>query len=307
MRSPSTTYRLAVHRDRFGEAVGALERGQAALMGADERPSLTAAERWAAKRPEAELDRTGTYVRSPAGVGVMPVHGIVAKGFPSWMGFLVDPSALRRGVQEALADPDTEALALHIYSPGGMTDGLQEFADTLHEAAQQMPIHAHIDDLGASAAYWIAAQASSVSINRGGYAGSIGVYAVVADYSKAAEDEGVEVHVVTTGRYKGAFVAGAPVEDHHLADLQREVDESFGMFLEAVERGRGSRGLRGDALAAVADGRTWMGEDAQARGLVDRVSDFDTVLRGMSEGVEKARAQRRAERARQRARSRRLG
>jgi ClpP class serine protease len=68
--------------------------------------------------------------------------------------------------------------------------------------------------------------------------GSLGMFTVLYDLSKAAEMEGVQVHVVSTGERKGAAVPGTPVTDEDLAEAQRLVDGFDAFFRSAVRDGR---------------------------------------------------------------------
>jgi protease-4 len=114
-----------------------------------------------------------------------------------------------------------------------------------------------------------------VTANATAEVGSIGTVAVVWDTSKAAEDAGIEVHVVCTAPLKGAFVDGAPITDEALEDLQRRVDDLNGHFLRALTRGRG---LRGQSLARVNDGRIYGAAQAKRLGLIDEVQGRDEAF-----------------------------
>jgi len=83
----------------------------------------------------------------------------------------------RRQVREATAAERIRAILLAIESPGGTIAGTAELADEVSKAATIKPVHAFIEDLGASAAYWVASQASWITVNASGLVGSIGSYA----------------------------------------------------------------------------------------------------------------------------------
>ena len=175
-------------------------------------------------------------------------------------------------------------------SPGGQVAGVQELADEVHDTDWVKPVHAHLDDLGASAAYWVASQARRVTANQTAQVGSIGVLAVVEDTAGMAEQEGVKVHVVATGPRKGDFAPGAPVTEDALVALREEVEDTYGHFLAAVTRGRG---LRGNRLEAVADGRTWIAAKAVERGLIDAVASEEEAIAGLAKAVRAGTARRR--------------
>lgn len=219
---------------------------------------------------------------------VVAITGIVMKSVPWWMDFLgleaTGTEAVRDALESAIRDPQAKAILLYVDSPGGTVAGVQELVDAVFAARQAKPLDAHISDLGASAAYWIASQARGISANETAEIGSIGVYATVLDTSKAYSDLGVKVHVVRSGFYKGSFVDGKPIDDAELVPEQETVDGLARSFVAAVARGRGRSVAE---IARLATGRAWLAPEARALGLIDTVENLDETL-ARSEGVERA-------------------
>ncbi|MCZ6875535.1 MAG: S49 family peptidase, partial [bacterium] len=200
----------------------------------------------------------------------------------------------RQAVLYAVADDSVSAIMLKIDSPGGHVAGVQSLADTVFRARKSKAIHAHIDDLAASAAYWIGSQANTITANSTAEIGSIGTIAVVHDLSGAASAEGIKVHVITSRgaeTHKGAGVPGTEVTDVQLEELQQRVDDINAFFLRSVRRGRL---LIGGKLDAVADGRVHIAGEAKKLGLIDQVMSFDAALRHVQGAIRSARAQREA-------------
>ena len=208
------------------------------------------------------------------GIAMIPIYGSMMKGQSKFGGTSTQDT--RRAITAAASDKSIDGIMLHIDSPGGHVAGTQELADDIAAADKIKPVHAHIDDLGASAAYWAGSQARNLTINEAGSAGSIGVFAVMYDTSGAAEAEGVKVHVVSTGEHKGAGIDGAPITDDQLSEFQGQVDGINELFLAAVKRGRK---LPANQVRDLADGRVLMSRQAQAAGLVDAVMPFEASVR----------------------------
>ena len=82
---------------------------------------------------------------------------------------------------------------------------LEELANKIRDLAK--PTMAYTDSEMASAAYWIASAADKVVASPSSTVGSVGVYMVVADYSKAAEAQGIKMVVIKSGKFKGAGIA----------------------------------------------------------------------------------------------------
>jgi len=224
----------------------------------------------------------GYYLRD--GVAVIEAVGVLAKQIPWCAGILLpevtSTVALRQAVEEAAADARARAILLLVDSPGGEVAGTQELADAIAEARQVKPVHAHISDLGASAAYWIASQASTISANRTARIGSVGVYAVLEDWSEAYAEHGITVHVLASGANKGVGVSGAAIPDEQLEAILAEVNGLADLFIAAVATGRG---MDEAAVRALADGRCYLGAEALAAGLIDHVENSGAALARVAE------------------------
>jgi len=212
--------------------------------------------------------------RGPNGMLIVPINGPMAKRRSSFGGSSTIET--RMILREAATDDSVAGVMLAIDSPGGTAAGTFELAEEVRRFAEVKPIRAHIEDIGASAAFWIASQTQGISINQLGEAGSIGTIAVLVDSSKAVDAAGLKVHVISTGDLKGAGAPGTEVTDEMLAVFQEQVDDFNAHFLAAVSDGRG---LVGQSLVNVATGRLWISVKAQALGLVDDVMSFeDSVI-----------------------------
>ena len=171
-----------------------------------------------------------------------------------------------------------DAVVLMVDSPGGSTAGIDDLAAEVRKLAATKPVVAYIEDLGASAAYYVASQASEIVANAGALVGSIGVYTVVEDWSAFFAREGVKVKVVRAGEFKGAGAWGTEVTEAQIAEIQRTVNGINDLFVAAVA---GGRKLSKEAASKLADGRIHLAAAAKEQGLIDRVATLDDVIRGL--------------------------
>lgn len=222
--------------------------------------------------------------RIPAGaqrlgsVAVVDVAGVLTKDWTvlSLLFGGTPTSLLAERIRQLTADPKVMQIVLRIDSPGGTVSGTAALGEAVRRAALEKSVVAYIDDLGTSAAYWIASQARTVYVGPTALVGSIGVYTSVADISELMNRAGIRVHLVNSGgELKGAGTPGTKITDAQLAALEQRVKGVNRQFILAVSRGRGKRigGLAG--VAALADGRTFTGQEALAAGLADGVRLFD--------------------------------
>lgn len=214
-------------------------------------------------------------------VAIIPIGGVIAKR-ASQVNGMSQPSGtsaedIRRQFRAARQDDRVRSVLLLIDSPGGMVAGTADVAAEIRAAREEgLPVEAFIEDLGASAAYWFASQASRITINSPtAIVGSIGVYSVVTDSSKAFEEEGLKVHLIASGDYKGG-APGVPVTDEKLGKLREEINALHTAFVDAIVAGRPS--LTRDRLSALATGECFVGQAAIDAGLVDAMETLDAVL-----------------------------
>lgn len=214
-------------------------------------------------------------------VAVLPIQGTLAQragGLDRCSG-LVSTEELGNAIDGLLADESVKALVLDVDSPGGSVFGISELATKIRGyRTQGKKIVAVANSMAASAAYWIAAQASEFVVTPGGQVGSIGVLSAHMDVSKAEELLGIKTtYVVSEGSpYKAELASEMPLGEEARAEMQSKVDAYYSKFTGAVAKGR-----RVDAETVrdkFGKGRMMMAEQAKERGMVDRVATMQAVL-----------------------------
>lgn len=214
------------------------------------------------------------YTRVVDGIAIVCASGPLMKHRAS-MGGNTATVLMRRSLRQAANDTNVRGILICVDSPGGTVAGTKDLAREIAVAATKKPTNAFIEDLGASAAYWIASQASHLSAGSTALVGSIGTFAVVEDWSKRAEQMGVKVHVVKAGDNKGAGVPGTEVTDAHLAEMQRVIDGLNEHFLAGVAAGRK---LSTSSVRALNDGRVHLADAAKDLKMIDDVETFDEAF-----------------------------
>ena len=221
------------------------------------------------------ITETGKGGRSVARI---VARGTLMKGQPSFGG--TSTVQLRRDIRAAARDPNVSGILLDIDSPGGTVAGTADLAAEVRAARRKKPVWAHLDDLGASAAYWVASQADQVFANdKSALVGAVGTLMTVYDMSGAAEKDGVKALVFATGPLKGAGTPGAPVSEEHAAYFQKLVDAEQENFDAAVKTGRGMNAAQ---LAAVRTGGVFTAAEAQNLKLIDGIRSLDRTLEALA-------------------------
>lgn len=259
-----------------------LNHSEGARIAADEILAVT-------KAPFAAYP--GDIVREPGyftrgSVAVIPIGGVISKFSRGVTGVSTGPgtsvTTMRRTLRNAQDDEDIRSIMLLIDSPGGNVKGIDDVAQDIRALRDAgMPVVTYVEDMMASAALWIGAQADEVFANRGAEVGSIGVYTVLIDSSEKAKAEGVRVKVIAGRKdeMKAIGVPGAKVTDAQEAEVQSRVDSIMDMFVEAVATS--PRRIDEEDILKIG-GRMLSASDAAGAGLIDGISTAEEVLDRMN-------------------------
>lgn len=203
---------------------------------------------------------------------VVDIVGTIEDGGPA------NAHAVMAAMREAMAAPNARAMVLRINSPGGSPVHAGMIYDEIHRLRQQhdKPVYAVVEEMCASAAYYIAAAADEVYADRASVVGSIGVLMDGFGFTGTMEKLGVERRLLTAGRNKAMRDPFSPENEEHTAHMQALLDEIHQQFIEAVQKGRGAR-LKVDENTF--SGLVWSGQGAIAQGLVDGLGTVDSIAR----------------------------
>lgn len=139
----------------------------------------------------------------------------------------------------AMTDPDCNAVALMLNSPGGEADGSFECADAIAKLAAAKPTWSIVDTMAYSSAYMQAAQANQIIVPPvSGGVGSIGVRYIHADISAMLEKAGIKMTMFTAGDGKGDLSQYFPLTDEVKARVKATIDRLYGEFTSRVSTGR---------------------------------------------------------------------
>lgn len=225
-----------------------------------------------------EAQKETDYTRMEGDIAVINMEGVLAKRMNLFMAMSGGSSTelLMRDYRAAMEDPDVRGILLDVDSPGGTVDGTEALAELIYESRGEKPVVAFANGLMASAAYWIGSAADMVITEETGEVGSIGVYQMHYDYSKADEKAGLKRTLIKAGKYKAAGNDAEPLSREMMDYLEEGVDYIYSLFVESVARYRGASVET--VLKHMADGRIFIGSQAMEAGLVDRLSNFEAAM-----------------------------
>ncbi len=182
------------------------------------------------------------------------------------------------GLRAAFESPGVQAVVLRINSPGGspVQAGIVHDEIDRLQARHGKRVYAVIEEVGASGAYYVAAAADQIFVDKASLVGSIGVLMDGFGFAGTMEKLGIERRLLTAGENKGLLDPFSPVNARHVAHAQALIDKVHQQFIDAVRAGRGER-LR--ETPELFSGLVWNGEQAIELGLADRTGSLDYVAR----------------------------
>jgi protease-4 len=203
---------------------------------------------------------------------VVEIKGEIASGSEASAELIV---AAMRG---AFEDEGAKAVVLLINSPGGSPVQAGIINDEIHrlKAKHNKPVYAVVEETCASAAYYIAAGADKIFVDKASIVGSIGVLMDGFGFTGLMDKLGVERRLMTAGENKGFLDPFSPQTEKQREFAQAMLNQIHQQFINVVKTGRGKR-LK--ETPETFSGLFWTGQQAIEMGLADQLGNVDFVAR----------------------------
>lgn len=222
----------------------------------------------------ASLSRSGGDIHKPH-LAFVELYGAVMPG-------QVDADKVIPALNQAFENVNSKAVVMRMNSPGGSPAQAGIIYDeiTLLKAKYQgKQIIAVIEDMCASACYFIASAADKIVVNKSSMVGSIGVITTSFGFTEVMQKIGIEHRVITAGENKNLmdpFSPENPKVKEYWKGMLKEVHQQF---ITAVESGRGEKLKK--SYPDLYSGLIWTGEKSIDIGLSDSVGNIFTVSRDL--------------------------
>jgi protease IV len=198
------------------------------------------------------------------GVGVVEINGTITHA-----------RDIIRDIRHFREDNKIKAIVVRIDSPGGAVGPSQEIYREIRKTIGTKKVVASMGAVAASGGYYVASAADGIVASPGTITGSIGVIMAYTNFRQLLDKIGMVPVVIKSGRYKDTGSPTRAMRDDERELLQSITNGIREQFVSAVAVGRKMDRARVEKLA---DGRIFTGEDAKARGLVDRLGNFEDAL-----------------------------
>ncbi|MEA5535747.1 signal peptide peptidase SppA [Crocosphaera sp. XPORK-15E] len=170
---------------------------------------------------------------------------------------------------------DIKAVVIRINSPGGSAIASEIILREIQLTQAKKPVIISMGNVAASGGYWIATGGQHIFAQPTTITGSIGVFGVLFNLQKIANDNGITWGSVKTAKLADLETATRPKTEQELVIYQKSVNQIYDLFLDKVAK---SRNLSKDKVAKIAQGRVWSGEEAKKIGLVDSFGGLEAAI-----------------------------
>ena len=224
-------------------------------------------------------DGAQPVMQSASHTAVVTVSGVISSDGEA------NAEDINQALRAAFEDEGAKAVVLLINSPGGSPVQAGIVSDEMLrlKAIYKKPLYAVIEETGASAAYYIAASADDIFVDKASVVGSIGVLMDGFGFTDLMQKLGIERRLMTAGENKGFLDPFSETTPRQKAHVQRVLNQIHEQFIEVVRAGRGTRLQETEDTFS---GLFWTGEQAVELGLADQLGGLDYVAREIAQAPE---------------------
>ena len=165
-------------------------------------------------------------------------------------------------------DKSIKSVVLRVNSPGGSVVASEKIRTALKLLMAEKPLVASYGNYAASGGYWISSGCQKIYSDATCLTGSIGVFSLIPEFSKATGKVGVNVVTVGSNKHSDMYSLMRPFDAEETANQQAYIEDIYERFVNLVAEGRNLEPAKVDEMA---QGRVWVGTDALGLGLVDEI------------------------------------
>lgn len=175
-------------------------------------------------------------------------------------------------------DESIDGVVLRIDSPGGDAIASEQMLRAVRRLGQEKPMVVSMANVAASGGYYIAAVPDvPIVAYPGTYTGSIGVFTIRLNLRDLYNKLGITKEILSRGKFTAIESDYGPMTSAEREKLRGYVDSIYETFVNRVAEGRGDDA---ESIAELAEGRVWIGAQAERNGLVDSLGGYlDAVER----------------------------
>jgi protease-4 len=225
-----------------------------------------------------EVSRKDAGIKAKKTIAVVHAQGMMlgeVSGSTFPFGMTLGAATMEKALQQAASNDDVEAIILRIDSGGGEGSAAYRTSRAVRLASRQKPMVVSMCDVAGSGGYHIAHPCSTLIANSHSIVGSIGSVSGKLNLRGLYEKLGITKDFITRGP---SALMESDYFDYTPEEYQAFADRHWQDYWEWVEQIAADRGMSPADVDSAGRGRTFTGDQALARGLVDRIGGFDLAV-----------------------------
>ncbi len=180
-----------------------------------------------------------------------------------------------RLVRQVRNDSGVKGVIVRINSPGGDALASDVILHELRMLSAAKPTVISMSDVAASGGYYMAMTGDSVVAYPDTITGSIGVLYARPVLHGLFDKLGIQADLLSRGKLAEMDSAYLPLSDAARQKLHESIQTTYNIFVSKVAS---ARHKSYDQIDPIAQGRVWMGAEAQQNGLVDQLGGLDQAV-----------------------------
>lgn len=222
-----------------------------------------------------ERIQSGSYVTKVGEVGIMPIIGpLVSRQSDRYWSY----DEIFHDAQMLAANPDINSVILDVNCPGGMVADIEVAALAISKLSSIKPTVAHINGIGASAAYWLAAATGEITATQSSIVGSVGSLISWLDIEGIFTKMGARKIEVLASQSPNKRLD--PGSEEGRDELQAIVDDAGEAFLSSLSEYRGVD--RDFILQNYGQGKVFPAKRALENGMVEKIISLEELITDMA-------------------------
>jgi protease-4 len=182
---------------------------------------------------------------------------------------------ISRELRKLRLDDRVKAVVLRVNSGGGSSLASEVIQREVVLTKKVKPVVVSMGNYAASGGYWISTYADRIFAEPTTLTGSIGVFGMLPNVKKLANEHGITWDSVQTAKMASLGTMTRPKTDEELVRIQGMVDRVYDQFISKVAEGRK---LKKETVQEIAQGRVWSGQEALKLGLVDEMGGLGAAV-----------------------------
>lgn len=188
----------------------------------------------------------------------------------------IQSETYKQTIRDLKEDDKVKAVVLRINSPGGSADASEEILFELRELRKKKPVIVSFGDVAASGGYYIAMEADSIFAQPSTITGSIGVFGMMPNFKKLANDLGVTTDYVNTNANSDFLKTPfKPLSPSGLNAMTQMTEGVYSIFVNHVMK---ARNMTYEQVDSIGGGRVWSGVQAKKIGLIDAFGSLNDAI-----------------------------